>query len=102
MPNYFILSLYPRGKRCALVITITVSLFLKDFLQNYLNYKKIRDKLPDVVGKGGSVIFNKTLYKVEQIDRKGILLKNNYETVFIGSLVICVEHISLINQANKE
>lgn len=70
-----------------LVITITVSFFLKDLLQNYLNYKKIRDKLSDVVGKGGSVIFNNIMYKVEQIDTKGILLKNNYETVFIPSTI---------------
>lgn len=70
-----------------LIITLVISFFLKDLLQNYLNYKKIRDKLSDVVGKGGSVLFNKTMYEVEQIDRKGILLKNNYEKVFIPSTI---------------
>ena len=70
-----------------LSITIVISFFLKDLLQNYLNYKKIRDKLSHDVGKGGSVIFNNTMYKFEKIDRRGILLKNNYERVFIPSTI---------------
>lgn len=76
-----------------LVVTVAVTFYLKDFLQKRMEYGALRKKLATISGKGSTIIYlpgnhqllgpKGQLFKIEDIDNRGVTLKNELETVFV-------------------
>ena len=65
------------------IITTAITFFLKDQLQRYLDYKKLKAKLANVAGVAAYVIYGGNRYRIGAIDRHGILLESDAENIFI-------------------
>jgi len=66
-----------------LVGTTALTFFLKDLLQRYLYYRKLRSKLDNIAGVRASVLYENLEYKIITIDQQGIVLKSDLQTIFI-------------------
>ena len=71
---------------------VTVSFYIKDFLQTRSEYNKLRKKLENVAGKRATILYAGTgfgpgaanqLFKIVDIDGHGITLENELQTVFV-------------------
>ena len=65
------------------MISSVLTFFLKDQLQRYIDYRKLRSKLDKIAGVGLPVIYKDDQYKINNIDRQGVLLINDLQTIFI-------------------
>ena len=67
----------------SLVGTTAITFFLKDMLQQYIEYRKLKAKLDSVAGRRAVVIYQGEKYRIESTDRQGLILRNELQTVFI-------------------
>ena len=74
------------------VAAVTISFYIKDFLQIKNEYSKLRKKLEKVAGKQATILYAGTgfgpgaanqLFKIIDIDGHGITLQNELQTVFV-------------------
>ena len=76
-----------------LIGTTAITFYLKDYLQSQQEYKQLRKKLERIAGKNAKILFDtgtgigKGLqeFKIEDIDKLGITLKNDLQTIFVPS-----------------
>ncbi|MEO1891841.1 MAG: hypothetical protein ABGX84_03440 [Alcanivorax sp.] len=74
----------------ATVVSVAITFYLKDFLQNKSEYKKLKKKLEAVAGRNAYIVYTgagsgvgSNLYKITDIDEGGVTLKNSVQTIFI-------------------
>ena len=74
----------------ATVGSVAITFYLKDFLQNKSEYKKLKKKLEAVAGRNAYIVYTgagsgvgSNLYKITDIDEGGVTLKNSVQTIFI-------------------
>jgi hypothetical protein len=67
----------------SLVGTTAVTSFLTDHIQRQLDYRKLRAKLDNFAGLQAVVLFGDTKYRIQSIDRHGIVMQNELQTIFV-------------------
>ena len=76
----------------ALIGTIVITFYVKDFLQRKQEYKRLREKLEKIAGRNATILFCPSgggiggglqEFKIIDIDGSGITLKNELHTIFI-------------------
>lgn len=89
-------------------ITFTVTFYLKEYFQKKLNYKKFKNKLDDIAGKRAVVLYlidgmnQPELFEIIDIDKSGVILKNDLHTVYVPvSHIINREIILPCNEYQK-
>ena len=60
-----------------------VAFWVKDSLRHWLEYRRLRSKLTEMVAPGQHVIYEQVKYKLVSIDRRGITLQDKARTVFV-------------------
>src|SRR5688572_3371258 len=65
------------------VVSVTLAFYIKDFLIQKNEFRRLRQKLEKVAGKNARVIYNDEIYKVTYVDESGIILNGELNTVFI-------------------
>ena len=77
-----------------LVGTIVITFYVKDYLQKKREFAQLREKLENIAGKNAKILFDSGSglggglqeYKIIGIDKTGITIKNELQTVFIPPL----------------
>lgn len=65
-------------------ISVAVSFYLKDFLLQKQQFRKLRAKLEKIAGKNATVIYEKDeVFKLKEIDESGVILENEMKTIFV-------------------
>ena len=67
----------------SLVGTTAITLFLKDRLEKYLDYRHLKTKLDSIAGLQATVLFENAKYRIQSIDKRGMVVRNDLQTVFI-------------------
>lgn len=67
----------------SLVGTTAITSFLTDRIQLHLDYRKLKAKLDNFAGLQAVVLYDDTKYRIQSIDRHGIVLQNELQTLFI-------------------
>lgn len=67
----------------SLVGTTAMTSYLTDHIQRQLDYRKLRSKLDNFAGLQAVVLFGDTKYRIQSIDRHGIVMQNELQTIFV-------------------
>jgi hypothetical protein len=67
----------------SLVGTTAITSFLTDRIQLHLDYRKLKAKLDNFAGLQAVVLYDDNKYRIQSIDRHGIVLQNELQTLFI-------------------
>jgi hypothetical protein len=70
-------------------ISVAISFYLKDFMLQKQQYKKLRAKLEKIAGKNARVIYGKDeTLKITEIDESGVTLENDFKTIFVPTAML--------------
>jgi hypothetical protein len=72
----------------ALVGTIAITFYVRDYLQKKQEYKQLREKLEKIAGRNAKILYSPVgvglqEFKITGIDESGITIENELHTVFI-------------------
>jgi hypothetical protein len=67
----------------SLVGTTAMTSYLTDHIQRQLDYRKLKSKLDNFAGLQAVVLFGDTKYRIQSIDRHGIVMQNELQTIFV-------------------
>ncbi len=95
-----------------LVPTAAVTFYLKDYLQKRADYRSLRQKLEQIAGKEARVLYSlgpganvgigPQLFKIHEIDKHGVVLKNELQTVFVPTAKLVQSEMVLPSDDWKE
>jgi putative effector of murein hydrolase LrgA (UPF0299 family) len=70
-------------------ISVAVSFYLKDFLMQKAQYRKLRKKLERIAGKNAAIIYDEgEIVKIKEIDENGVTLESELKTIFIPTAML--------------
>ena len=65
-------------------ISVAISFYIKDFLMQKAQYRKLRKKLEKVAGRNANVLYGENeMFKIKDFDEDGVTLENDLKTIFI-------------------
>lgn len=71
------------------ILTVFIAFYLRQHLQEHLDFKKLKVKLESIAGKNAKIVYagaggtGGTLYKIIEVSKAGLTIKNTAHEVFI-------------------
>lgn len=84
---------------------VAVAFYVKDYLEGRAAYRRLRSRLERIAGKNATVVYESpqstqiapkaTLYRIQEFDADGVVLKNDLHTIFVPIQAVLDEDIIL-------
>jgi hypothetical protein len=84
---------------------VAIAFYVKDYLEGRAAYRRLRARLERIAGKNATVVYESpqstqiapkaTLYRIQEFDADGVVLKNDLHTIFVPIQAVLDEDIIL-------